>query len=441
MINESESVEFKEILKDDICKEVVAFANAEGGTIYIGIDDQGREVGIQNINQEYARLTNLIRDNILPDVTLFIKYELKQNNIIKVTVSEGFSKPYYLKKNGIKPSGVYVRQGSSTSQTTWDNIRRLIKNSDGDSFEMTRSIQQDLTFNYSLNEFKSHGVDFYEEKYVQLGLKSFDKGLYTNLALLLSDQCFHTIKVAVFDDTENTKFIDRREFEGSVFKQLHETYEYLMLNNRTLSEIKGLNRIDKMDYPPEALREALLNSMTHRDYSFSGSIIININSECMEFISLGGLLPGLSANDIMNGISQSRNPKLANVFFRLKHIEAYGTGIRRIYNLYKSSYKKPVITVSENSFRLTLPNSNFYSGEIEKYENNEHDTDKNKKITEQMEKIMKYIESNGFISEDMIKELLKIERTRAYYITKQMMEMKLINVIGRGKEKKYIDGK
>ena len=125
--------------------------------------------------------------------------------------------------------------------------------------------------------------------------------------------------------------------------------------------INGLTRKDFWDYPKDALREGLLNSIIHRDYSYSGSVIINVNDKQMEFISIGGLLPGLSQADIMNGISQLRNRKLAEVFHRLNFIEAYGTGIRRIFALYGECHQKPEIVVAPNSFKLVLPNMNAHS--------------------------------------------------------------------------------
>lgn len=125
-----------------------------------------------------------------------------------------------------------------------------------------------------------------------------------------------------------------------------------------MATVQGLNRVEKQDYPEEALREALLNAMFHRDYSFSGSIIINVNDLGMEFISIGGLLPGLSVEDIRSGISQPRNRKLAEIFHRLKLIESYGTGIRRIYQLYRDHPVQPRIEVTPNAFKLVLPNAN-----------------------------------------------------------------------------------
>lgn len=131
-----------------------------------------------------------------------------------------------------------------------------------------------------------------------------------------------------------------------------------MLNNKTKSIFSGIDRIDISDYPEAAIREALLNAVVHRDYGFSGSIIVNINSKNIDIISIGGLVPGLAKEDIMNGISQLRNRKLAEMFHRLNYIESYSTGIRKILSLYSDSAVKPAITVTPNSFRISLPSRN-----------------------------------------------------------------------------------
>ncbi|MPM10022.1 hypothetical protein SDC9_56346 [bioreactor metagenome] len=193
-----------------------------------------------------------------------------------------------------------------------------------------------------------------------------------------------------------------------------------------------------MEYPPEAIREALLNALVHRNYSFSGSIIININAERMEFISLGGLVPGLTTEDILNGISQPRNPLLAQIFFRLKHIEAYGTGLRRIFDLYRDCDRKPTISVTENSFRITLANMNFakkHAGSAE--EVSDDAPGKTLYITDQMRKILDYVAANQKIDEKAVMDLLNIKRTRAYLIAKQMTDLGLLQVQGRGKTKTY----
>lgn len=431
---ESENIEFKAKLSDEIYKEVIAFANTDGGTIYIGIDDKGNVIGLENVDDSYTRLTNGIRDAIQPDVTMFIRYVLQEDKVIRIEVGEGSYKPYYLKSKGLKPNGVYVRQGASSAPASQELIRKMIKDTDGDQFEDMRTMEQELTFEEAENTFKNYGVEFSEDKFITLGLINLHDDHYTNLALLLSDQCKHTVKVAVFADEDKTIFKDAKEFEGSIFRQLDDTYSYLLLCNRTMSTFQGLNRIEKKDYPEEALREALLNAMVHRDYSFSGSIIINVNDSEIEFISIGGLLPGLSVEDIQSGISQPRNRKLAEIFHRLKLIESYGTGIRRIYKLYENNSVKPRIEVTPNAFKLILPNAN-YKNIIEPIKNIKEQI--TLKITPQMKVVIDYLSEYGEIGEEELQELLNVKRTRAYIIARQMIEQGLIECLGRGENKRY----
>lgn len=430
---ESERIEHKRQMIDDIYKEVIAFANTDGGVIYIGIDDQGNVIGIDDVDETYTRLTNGIRDAIAPDVTMFVRYVLQDNKVIQIEVGEGSFKPYYLKSKGMKPAGVYVRQGTSSVQASPDQIRRMIKESDGNNYEDTRCLEQDLTFDAAIAAFQRYGVEFSVEKYRALGVTHND--IFTNLALLLSDQCFHTTKIAVFNDEFCTEFRDSKEFGGSVFKQFENVINYLDLCNRTVSTIKGVVRTDKQDYPEEAIREALLNALVHRDYSFSGSIIINVNDSKMEFISLGGLLPGLSTEDIRIGVSQPRNKKLVEVFHRLRLIESYGTGIRRIFKLYENCLAQPSIEVTTNAFKIVLPNMNDDGAIAESTPETAEKTPV--MITPQMKTVLDYLSEYGEMTDEELQELLNIKKTRAYLLARQMNENGLIDIVGRGASKKY----
>ena len=425
---ETENIEFKSDITNDIYKEVIAFANTDGGIIYIGVDDNGNVIGIHDIDETYTRLTNGIRDAITPDVTMFIKYTLQDDRVIKININEGTYKPYYLKSKGLKPGGVYIRQGASSAPASSEQIRQMIKNSDGDIFEAMRSLNQTLDFESAKKAFNKYNVDFSEEKYRTLGICNDTGELYTNLALIISDQCPYTIKVAVFSDESNTVFRDSKEFSGSVFEQLEQTFSYLKLCNKTKAIFNGLERTEMIDYPEEAIREALLNAIVHRDYNFSGSIIINVNDYKTEFISIGGLVYGLSTEDIKNGISQPRNKNLTEIFHRLHLIESYGTGIRRIFNLYKNSKVTPSIEVTANTFKITIPNMNASSDTA---------SETVKKISVQKETILDYIRKNGYITDNEISEILNIKRTRAYTIAKEMCTENLITVTGRGSKKKY----
>lgn len=424
---ENENTEYKSVAADGIYKSVIAFANTNGGIIYVGYDDDGNAVGIDDVDNVYTKITNTVRDSISPDITMFTKYTLQDNNTILIEVSEGTAKPYYIKSKGIKPSGVYVRQGASSVQASQEQIRMMIKLSDGDVFESTRSLNQELTFEQARAVFARQNVDFSADKFLALGIQNISDKMYTNLALVVSDQCEHTIKIAVFADASNTVFKAHKEFVGSILKQVDDAYEYLMLCNQNRSEFAGIARIDHWDYPPEAIREALLNAVVHREYALSGSIIININDAFMEFVSLGGLVPGLSADDIKSGISQPRNRNMAEIFHRLNYIESYGTGIRRIYSLYEVCSEKPQIEVTSGTFRIILPNTN-------QEENNIYSAPTMKK---QWQIVIDYLTQHEEITDSELRELLAVKKTRAYTLAKEMEAAGLIFVLGRGENKKY----
>jgi len=427
MTYETEKLEFKSVITNEIYKEVIAFANTDGGILIIGVNDEGEVESLMDVDDTYTRVTNGIRDSIVPDVTMFTKYSLKDNNTIHIEVAEGTNKPYYLKSKGLKPSGVYVRQGTSSAQATPEHIRQMIKDTDGDVFEEFPSLNQDLTFNQCKAAFTKRNIDFDENKFDVLGIYDSGRQAFTNLGLLLSDQCKHTIKIAVFKDVNNTIFKGRKEFSGSLLKQIDEAFEYIELNNNVQSEIKGLTREDFEDYPAEALREALLNAVIHRNYDFSGSIIVNINSEFMEFISIGGLMPGIAVDEMLNGVSILRNKKLSGIFLRLRIIEAYGTGIRRIYSLYEGCVNEPQIKATGNSFKITLFNMNHLRNAVTLSQGLVE-----KELSSQEDLILSYLKQYEEATDEKIQELLNVKKTRAFVVIKQMSDRGLIRIIGRG---------
>jgi ATP-dependent DNA helicase RecG len=299
----------------------------------------------------------------------------------------------------------------------------MIMETDGNNFEKMRSLNQKLTFDVATKEFNIRGVPFGGNHLKTLHLINEDD-IYTNLGLLLSDQCTHTIKAAVFEGKEKVIFKDRREFTGSLLKQLNDAFSYISQYNRVRAEFTGLHRNDKKDYPEEALREALLNALVHREYSYSASTLISIFDDRIEFVSIGGLVKGINLSDIMLGVSATRNERLANIFYRLTLIEAYGTGVPKILNSYKSFALQPEIITSDNAFKIILPNKN----------EEPHDFDLNsdeKRIIGLLGRLEK-------ITRKDVEAELDISQTMAGRILKGMVNKQLIETLGRGKNTSYV---
>ena len=427
IFTESEVVELKSEIIGDLCKEIIAFANTKGGTLYIGVADDGQVIGIENMDRAMLQISNMVRDSIKPDVTMFVHYEeheIDGKQIIAVTVQKGTDRPYYLGSKGLKPSGVYVRNGTSSDPATDTAIRKMIKETDGDCFEEMRSLNQNLTFEAAAAQFAKRKVPFDITKMQTLGLVSPD-GIYSNVAMLLSDQCSSTIKAATFAGTDKNNFQDRREFSGSLFQQMEEVYSYLDLRNQTKSTIKGLYRTDTRNYPEEALRETLMNSLVHRDYSFSASTLISVYDDRIEFVSIGGLPDGITLDDIMLGLSVCRNPKLAAIFYRLQLIEAYGTGMPKIMQAYADCAVKPKVEVTSNAFKITLPNRNAVGNRV----CNVPESDD--------ERILSLIETNGYIVRSNVDALLGVSQSTANRILKGMVARGLLYQEGKGRNTVY----
>ncbi len=434
MLIENKTVEFKREYTDEIRKTVTAFANTDGGRIYIGVEDDGSARGITDPDDVMLRVTNIIRDSIRPDITLFTEIGVEQidnKSVVVVKVQHGTARPYYLAGKGIRPEGVFVRQGASTVPATDTAILNMIKETSGDCYEDARSLNQQLTFNATAAYFDRKGVAFEESQKKTLNLIGED-GMYTNLALLLSEQCTHSIKLAVFEGEKKTIFKERREFSGSVLDQLEEAYAFIDRFNSTRAEFKGLDRIDMRDYPPEAIREALLNAIVHRDYAFSGSTLINIFDNRMEMVTIGGLVKGISLSDIMLGISILRNQHLANVFYRLKLIEAYGIGMPKIMGCYDDYAVKAKIEATDNAFKITLPNTNSKPAA--------RASEPKVAVSEREKLVLSLFKKQDFIARKDVESSAGISQPTAVVLLREMVEKGLLKKVGAGKLVKYKRG-
>lgn len=432
IFQESETVELKSIVVDDIKKEIIAFANCEGGKLYIGVQDDGTIIGVEDPDGTALQISNMVRDAIKPDLTMFLHYETLNENgkqIVAVDIQQGTERPYYVAKKGLRPEGVFVRQGYSSVPATNTAIRRMIKETDGDHFEEMRSLEQNLTFEAAKKEFSKRNVLFGEVQMKTLGIMTHD-GVYTNLGLLLSDQCVHTIRVAAFEGTTQNQFKDRKEFSGSLFQQMDEVYDYIDFRNQTHSTFQKLYRIDQRDYPETAVREALLNLLVHREYSFRASTFISLYEDRLEFTSIGGLVSGVTLNDVLMGISVCRNMKLANVFYRLELIEAYGTGILKMNEAYSGTGKEPKIEISDNAFKIILPNLNV-NADQEKQTANKPE----QHLAE--EAVINLAKRQGTFTRKDIEKELEISQTACGRLLRRMIERKQIVQEGKGKNTHY----
>lgn len=444
MFVENKTTEFKREYVDDIKNTVIAFANCDGGNIYIGVNNDGSVCGVADVDGTMLRVTNAIRDAVRPDVTMFVECRndvMDGKSVVCVTVQRGTARPYYLHGKGIRPEGVYVRQGASTVPATDAAILNMIKETSGDSYEEARSLNQQLTFSKATAFFGKRNVVFGKAQMRTLRLIGEDD-TYTNLAFLLSDQCTHMIKLAVFEGSKKSVFKDRRELRGSILEQLEEAFDYIDRYNRTRAEFSGLDRVDMRDYPPEAIREALLNAIVHRDYSFSGSTLISIFDDRMEFVTIGGLVKGITLDDIKLGVSVLRNQHLANVFYRLRLIEAYGTGILKINESYDECSVKPLIETTGNAFKITLPNSNFqHEDNNQRKQGERKGTTSADKKAMRIQAVLELCRSNESVTRSDVEAALHISQSTAILLLRELVQEGILIKKGNTKNLRYYEHK
>jgi len=423
---ENISVEFKREYNEKVNNTMLAFLNTEGGTLYLGLSDDGTVYGVKgDIDLETRKIVSSFRDSVTPDPSGYFNAEPENRDgkyIIKITVEQGSAIPYCFSKYGLVPQGVYVRVGSNTVMATREHIRRMIKDNGAGQFISELSIEQNLTFDYAEKIFAEKDVAFGHQQKQSLGLIRPD-GRYTNLALILSDQCPYTTKAAIFEGKNKEKFKDRKEFTGSLFKQIEDVLAYLHVYNRVRGTFEGAYRIDYPDYLDTSLREAYTNALIHRDYYIEGSVLVSMFDDRLEFMSLGGVMPGVTHDLMLAGVSVARNEKLAQVFYRLNMIEAFGTGIPRIFSAYADLPVKPEIPVIDGGFLIRIPNRNYNASHLS---NGIADGSNEQKILDAY--------PDGSFSKDAAAKTLGISVSGAYKLLQRMRAQGLLYAQKSGKQ-------
>jgi ATP-dependent DNA helicase RecG len=361
---ESKTVELKEKFTKTLLKTVSAFSNYNDGVIYIGANDRGEVVGIPNIKESLMLIENSMNTLIMPKPIYDLDIVTIDNtSIIKMTVYKGNSGPYFYQNTA------YMRNDTSTIPVDGNNLTRLVLTSQHLTYDQMVTTRNDLTFNYLEN--KLHEIlqiqSINKEILMTLGL--FQNQAYNHAALLLSDngmmnQSF--IDLAHFKlDTQI--FLDRKKFEHQsllqlldqvtqAFKSIYPSYEVIASSHREKKE----------SIPFIAFREAITNAIIHRDYLMPAGIQVAMFENRIEITSPGGLPEGMDEQLYFKGLtSLSRNPILATVFYRLKLIEQFGTGVHRILDVYKPFKLKPSFEILKNHIKIILPVTNYDYSKLE----------------------------------------------------------------------------
>ena len=341
---ETNRIENKEQLNEDFEQEVIAFLNyKEGGIIYVGINKNGQVVGVENTDLTQLQIKDRIKNNIQPstlglfDVTV---ETIDNKEVIKIIISSGTEKPYYLRKKGRTPEGCYIRIGSSKERMTERMIEEMFARRIKNSLKEIESPRQDLTFRQLKIHYEGNGMILNDNFARNLNLLT-DEGKYNYNAYLLADENNISIKLVKYLGTSKMELIENQEYGYCcLITATQRILDRLTAENTVYAKIEynGRKEVEMID--SKALKEAVINAMVHSDYTLTTTPIIELYSDRIEITSGGGLPQGLSQEEFLEGVTAPRNKELIRVFKDVDLIENIGSGVLRILDAYdKSCFK------------------------------------------------------------------------------------------------------
>ena len=410
---ETNRIENKEQLNEDFEQEVIAFLNyKEGGIIYVGINKNGQVVGLQNVDLTQLQIKDRIKNNIQPstlglfDVTV---ETIENKEVIKVIISSGTEKPYYLRKKGRTPEGCYIRVGSSKERMTERMIEEMFSRRIKNSLKEIESPRQDLTFRQLKIHYEGNGMMLNDNFARNLNLLT-DEGKYNYNAYLLADENNISIKLVKYLGTSKMELIENQEYGYCcLITATQRILDRLTVENTVYAKIEynGRKEVEMID--SKALKEAVINAMVHSDYTLSTTPIIELYSDRIEITSGGGLPQGLSQEEFLEGVTAPRNKELIRVFKDVDLIENIGSGVLRILDAYdKSCFKfmEHFLRVSfkykENPFEYEIKN---------KVPTNDTINDTIKLTKNEREILSLIIKNNQITREEIVKETRLSDRT------------------------------
>ena len=416
---EGSRLEFKEKHTPTMLKTVSAFANYEGGTIIVGISDDGEIIGVEESKKIRESIEQAINDSIEPRPNFALKEEFIENKtLVVIEVYPGDNPPYMYK------SETFKRSDTSTVKVDRNELIRLNLKGKNVSYDSMVSPNQHLTFRTLENEFLKRNETLKITKDVLITLRLLSNSTYNIAGLLISDDNdldTSSVDLVLFGNSTNV-IIDRVAVEkASILTQLNEANLFFNKHYPKLEVIEDRVRVHKSQIPDLAFREAIANAIIHRDYLQAGSIKVACYDNRIEITSLGGLVEGMSESAFYNdNLSILRNPIIAQVFRRLGLIEAFGTGIGKIINTYKNSSHEPVFIIEPNFIKIILPNMLYDDTKL----SNE-------------EKILNHLSIYPSITRNKTESILNISKDRAHTLLSRMVEDGQLKIIKQGPNSFY----
>jgi predicted HTH transcriptional regulator len=433
-MTENNRIEYKLKLTDDLEKEVVAFLNSRtGGTIYIGVDDNGNPLGLEDIDAVQLKIKDRLKNNIKPScMGLFdiITQNIDGKDVIKLIVASGYERPYYIAKKGMSEKGCFIRVGSAAEPMPVSMIETLFSKRTRNSIGNIVSRRQDLTFEQLKIYYEARGINLNENFAKNLELLTGD-GKFNYVAYLLADENSVSIKFAKYSSTDRVDLIENEEFGFcSLIKAAKSMLDKLEIENTTFAKITAKERKEQRKWNAIAVREAIVNAIVHNDYTREIPPKFEIFPDRLEITSYGSLPEGLSQKDFFSGVSNPRNKELMRIFRDLEMVEYLGSGIPRILR----AYSKESFLFMDNYLRMVF----YIDDAINQYENSSKlgkpsGKTSGKPSGKTSGKIIELISENSFITIPQMASIIKVTERSIERNIQALQKRNIIKRVGSAK--------
>jgi ATP-dependent DNA helicase RecG len=437
-MSETQNIEYKSSWRDEYLKWICGFANAIGGSIFIGKDDKGNVVGVTDAKRLLEEIPNKVRDvlGILVDVNL---HKSKQGEFLEIVVE---SYPYPVNYKG----QYHVRSGSTKQELKGAALDKFLLQKKGKRWDgvpvpkvSVKDLKQETFEFFRKRALKSQRIDegsFPDSNEHLIDNLQLKEGEYLKRAAIL---LFHSnpekyvtgayIKIGYFQSHDDLKFQD--EIHGNLFEQIEKSMD-LLFTKYIKAEIsyEGINRVEKFEYPKEAVREALLNAIAHKDYSGGVPIQISVYSDKIIFWNEGQLPENWTVKTLLEKhASRPYNPDIANALFRSGYIESWGRGTIKIIKECKAAgIPEPVFSYDSNDISVEFRKDIY---------NEKHLSDLG--LNERQIRAMLYVKENGSISNA---EYQKINNTKQTLSSEELADLVRGGILrysgARGRGSKYM---
>jgi predicted HTH transcriptional regulator len=418
---ETQNIEYKQQLTEDLEKEAIAFLNYhEGGVMYIGITKTGNVIGVHDIDGDMLKIKDRLKHNILPScMGLFdvMVEKIESKDVIKIIFASGTEKPYYIKKLGMSEKGTFIRVGTAAEPMPVKMIESLFTKRTRNSIGKIKSPNQNLTFEQLKIYYEGANKMLNQHFASNLELLTED-GQYNYAAYLLADTNGISVKVAKYDGLNRVDLSENNEYGYcSLVKATKQVLDKMVVENKTLARITPKEREEKKLWNPVALREAVINAIVHNDYTLEVPPKFEFFDNRIEITSFGSLPQGMTESEFFEGYSVPRNKELMRVFRDLDLVEYLGSGVPRIL----TSYGRECFKFTENFLRMTFPATEQVAVQV-----TEQDTEQ---VTEQVRKIIQILSDNTLTTTELMKFLeLKHRPTFLYNYLKPALEQGFIEM-------------